>query len=150
MASPPDSQQRLRDAGLRVTAPRIAVLEALDEAEDHITAEQVRQSVLARLGSVSVQTVYDILSALTAAGLVRCLESPGHPGRFETRVGDNHHHFICRACGKTIDIDCATGETPCLTPQALPSGFLADEAEVTYWGTCSDCGDRAGVPVLRT
>jgi len=141
-----DSQQRLRDAGLRVTAPRIAVLEALDEADGHVTAEQVRQSVLARLGSVSVQTVYDILSALTRVGLVRCLETPGHPARFETRVGDNHHHFICRTCGKTIDIDCATGEAPCLTPQALPSGFLADEAEVTYWGTCSICRDLTARP----
>jgi Fe2+ or Zn2+ uptake regulation protein len=141
MTGSPDSQQRLRDAGLRVTAPRIAVLEALDEADGHVTAEQVRQSVLARLGSVSVQTVYDILSALTRVGLVRCLETPGHPARFETRVGDNHHHFICRTCGKTIDIDCATGEAPCLTPQALPSGFLADEAEVTYWGICAICRD---------
>ena len=141
MLSRPDNQQRLRDAGLRVTSPRIAVLEALDDADEHITAEQVRQAVLARLGSVSVQAVYDILSALTTAGLVRCLETPGHPARFETRVGDNHHHFICRACGRTIDIDCATGETPCLTPSALPSGFTAIEAEVTYWGTCSNCAN---------
>jgi Fur family transcriptional regulator, stress-responsive regulator len=138
-----DNQQRLRDAGLRVTSPRIAVLEALDDAGGHITAEQVRQAALARLGSVSVQAVYDILGALTAAGLIRCLETPGHPARFEARVGDNHHHFICRACGRTIDIDCATGEAPCLTPSALPSGFTATEAEVTYWGTCSNCGDSA-------
>lgn len=137
MLSRPDSPQRLREAGLRVTAPRIAVHEALDSADGHITADQVRQAVLARLGSVSVQTIYDILNALTAAGLVRCLETPGHPARFETRVGDNHHHFICRTCGTTIDIDCATGEAPCLTPQGLPTGFRADEAEVTYWGTCS-------------
>lgn len=135
----PDSAQRLREAGLRVTSPRIAVLEALDHADGHVTAEQVRQQVLARLGSVSVQTIYDILAALTRAGLVRCLESPGHPSRFETRVGDNHHHFICRNCGRTIDIDCATGEAPCLTPSALPAGFEADEAEVTYWGACSGC-----------
>jgi Fur family ferric uptake transcriptional regulator len=140
VASPPDYPQQLRDVGLRVTSPRIAVLEALDEADGHVTAEQVRQAVLTRLGSVSVQTIYDILAALAAAGLVRCLETPGHPARFETRVGDNHHHFICRSCGNTIDIDCATGETPCLTPSALPTGFQADEAEVTYWGTCSDCG----------
>src|SRR6266581_32165 len=126
MASPPDSQQRLRAAGLRVTAPRIAVLEALDRAEGDITADQVMQAVLARLGSVSFQTIYDILSALTAAGLVRCLETPGHPARFETRVGDNHHHFICRACGKTIDVDCSIGEAPCLTPNTLPEGFAAD------------------------
>ena len=140
MAGQPDYPRRLRDVGLRVTSPRIAVLAALDESAGHITAEQVRQAVLTRLGSVSVQTIYDILSALAAAGLVRCLETPGHPARFETRVGDNHHHFICRSCGNTIDIDCATGETPCLTPSALPAGFQADEAEVTYWGTCSDCG----------
>lgn len=139
MTSLQDSQQRLRQAGLRVTSPRIAVLEALDEVDGHVTAEQVRQAVLARLGSVSVQTIYDILSALTAAGLVRCLETPGHPARYETRVGDNHHHFICRGCGKTIDIDCAVGEKPCLTPRGLPGGFRADEAEVTYWGLCSLC-----------
>ncbi len=137
MLGRPDSPQRLSEAGLRVTAPRIAVHEALDSADGHITADQVRQAVLARLGSVSVQTIYDILYALAAAGLVRCLETPGHPARFETRVGDNHHHFICRTCGTTIDIDCATGEAPCLTPQGLPTGFRADEAEVTYWGTCS-------------
>ncbi len=117
------------------------MLEALDDAGEHVTAEQVRQAVLARLGSVSVQAIYDILAALTTAGLVRCLETPGHPARFETRVGDNHHHFICRACGRTIDIDCATGEVPCLTPSALPSGFTATEAEVTYWGTCPNCAD---------
>jgi Fur family transcriptional regulator, stress-responsive regulator len=134
-----DSRLRLRAAGLRVTSPRIAVLEALDEADGHVTAEQVRQAVLARLGSVSVQTIYDTLAALTSAGLVRCLETPGHPARFETRVGDNHHHFICRTCGRTIDIDCAVGEAPCLTPRALPDGFHADEAEVTYWGICSNC-----------
>jgi len=139
----PDNQQRLRDAGLRVTSPRIAVLDALDDAGGHITAEQIRQAVLARLGSVSVQAIYDILAALTTAGLIRCLETPGHPARFETRVGDNHHHFMCRACGRTIDIDCATGEAPCLTPSALPSGFTATEAEVTYWGTCSNCADSA-------
>ena len=139
MAIRPDYQQRLREAGLRVTSPRLAVLEALDDADGHITADQVRQAVLERLGSVSVQTIYDILSALTAAGLVRCLETPGHPARFETRVGDNHHHFICRSCGQTIDVDCAVGEKPCLTPLALPFGFMADEAEVTYWGTCTDC-----------
>jgi len=151
-----DSQQRLREAGLRVTSPRIAVLEALDNVDGHVTAEQVRQAVLTRLGSVSVQTIYDILAALTAAGLVRCLETPGHPARFETRVGDNHHHFICRSCGRTIDIDCAVGEAPCLSPQALPAGFAADEAEVTYWGSCSDCrmhasGDsRQGKQTQRT
>jgi Fe2+ or Zn2+ uptake regulation protein len=135
----PDSQERLRTAGLRVTSPRIAVLEALDSLDGHVTAEQVRRAVLARLGSVSVQTIYDVLSALTVAGLVRCIETPGQPARFETRVGDNHHHFICRTCGKTIDINCAVGEAPCLTPHALPPGFEAVEAEVTYWGSCSDC-----------
>ena len=134
-----NAESRLRDAELRVTSPCLAVLDVLDRTEGHATAEQVRQQVLARLGSVSVQTVYDVLAALTTAGLVRCIETPGHPARYENRVGDNHHHFVCRHCGMTIDIDCATGEAPCLTPQALPKGFAVDEAEVTYWGTCPDC-----------
>jgi Fur family ferric uptake transcriptional regulator len=130
---------RLRDAGLRVTATRVAVIEVLDRRPGHVTVDEVRQEVIGRLGSVSVQAVYDVLAALTTAGLVRCLETPGHPARYENRVGDNHHHFVCRTCGDTIDIDCATGEAPCLTPAALPNGFAVAEAEVTYWGTCAAC-----------
>lgn len=136
-------EQRLRTAGLRVTSARIAILDVLDAGPSHQTADDVRARVLDRLGSVSVQTVYDVLGAVTRAGLARCIETPGHSARYETRVGDNHHHFVCRRCGTTIDIDCATGEAPCLIPQGLPNGFLLDEAEVTYWGTCSDC---AGTP----
>jgi Fur family transcriptional regulator, stress-responsive regulator len=132
-------EARLRGAGLRVTAPRLAVLQVLDELADHVTAERVRQSVVERIGSVSLQAVYDILTVLTEAGLVRCLETPGHPARYESRVGDNHHHFVCRICGRTVDVESAVGETPCLTPKALPSGFTVLEAEVTYWGTCPDC-----------
>ena len=133
------TEQRLRAAGLRVTAARLAVLEVLDRRDGHATAEQVRRDALERLGSVSVQAVYDVLSALTLSGLVRCIETPGHPARYEKRVGDNHHHFVCRHCGDTIDVDCAVGEAPCLAPRALPAGFAVDEAEVTYWGTCDRC-----------
>ena len=136
----PSTETRLRGAGMRVTAPRLAVLEVLDRCNGHSTAEEVRRDVLARIGAVSVQAVYDVLSALTTAGLVRCIETPGHPARYENRVGDNHHHFVCRRCGGTVDIDCAVGEAPCLAPKALPSGFAVDEAEVTYWGTCAACG----------
>lgn len=133
------SRDRLVEAGLRVTAPRIAVLDALEAATGHVTADEVRHGVLDRIGSVSVQAVYDVLGALTGAGLIRCIETPGHPARYETRVGDNHHHFVCRQCGTTLDIDCSVGEAPCLLPHALPSGFEVDEAEVTYWGSCRDC-----------
>lgn len=139
-ATDPDrTAARLREAGLRVTAPRAAVLDVLGSRRDHFTAETVRQDVVDRIGKVSVQAVYDVLNALTESGLVRRIETPGHPARFEDRVGDNHHHFVCRVCGDTVDVDCATGEAPCLEPNALPQGFSVDEAEVTYWGTCSSC-----------
>lgn len=136
--------ERLRAAGLRVTAPRLAILDVLGRRNGHATAEEVRHDALTRIGSVSVQTVYDVLSALTVAGLVRCIETPGHPARYENRVGDNHHHFVCRRCGRTVDIDCAAGKAPCLTPKALPSGFAVDDAEVTYWGICARCGTSNG------
>lgn len=139
MASTAQPRDRLLGAGLRVTSPRLAVLEVLDSTNGHVTADDVRQAVLDRIGSVSVQAVYDVLGALTGAGLIRCIETPGHPARYEARVGDNHHHFVCRHCGNTLDIDCAVGEAPCLLPHALPGGFVVDEAEVTYWGTCRDC-----------
>lgn len=132
-------ETRLRAAGLRVTAPRLAVLAVIERRKGHSTADEIRRDVLARLGTVSVQAVYDVLAALTVAGLARCIETPGHPARYEKRVGDNHHHFVCRGCGDTIDVDCAAGKTPCLTPSALPRGFAVDEAEVTYWGTCARC-----------
>ncbi len=143
MTNVTSADQRLRQANLRVTAPRIAVLTALDRLNDHVTAEQVRQTAVELIGSVSLQAVYDILAALTSAGLTRCVETPGHPARYEARVGDNHHHFVCRRCGATIDIVCAVGAAPCLDPDGLPAGFAVDEAEVTYWGTCSACANRA-------
>jgi Fur family ferric uptake transcriptional regulator len=133
------AEERLRSAGMRVTAARIAVLDVLEAGPGHQTADIVRGHVVDRIGSISVQAVYDVLGALTAAGLARCIETPGHPARYEARVGDNHHHYVCRSCGTTLDIDCATGEAPCLVPQGLPRGFSLDEAEVTYWGTCADC-----------
>jgi Fe2+ or Zn2+ uptake regulation protein len=129
--------EQLREAGLRVTAPRIAVLAEVT-AVKHVTADQVATSVRARLGTISTQAVYDVLSALTRAGLVRRIEPAGSPARYETRVGDNHHHVTCRSCGAITDIDCVVGEPPCLSP-ADARGFVIDEAEVTFWGLCPNC-----------
>ncbi|MBK5228324.1 MAG: transcriptional repressor [Actinobacteria bacterium] len=128
---------RLKDAGLRVTAPRLAVLEAL-RALDHPSVDAVTEAVRERLGAVSTQAVYDILGAFTAAGFVRRIEPAGSPALFEGRVDDNHHHLICRVCGSVADVDCATGHAPCLTPSER-AGFLVDEAEVIYWGVCPSC-----------
>ena len=127
----------LRSAGLRVTATRLAVLEAV-AGRPHADAEHVVADVRAAIGTASVQAVYDILAAFTAAGLVRRIEPAGHPARYERRVGDNHHHLVCRGCGALEDVDCATGSAPCLTP-ASDHGFAVDEAEVTYWGLCPRC-----------
>ena len=132
-----DTAQMLRGADLRVTQPRLAVLDAL-AAQPHASAEAVRVAVRRRLESVSTQTVYDVLHALTTAGLVRCIEPAGSPARYELRVGDNHHHVVCRRCGDIADVDCAVGERPCLHASS-DSGFVIDEAEVTYWGTCPTC-----------
>ncbi len=127
----------LRSAGLRVTAPRLAVLAELRRGS-HRTADQLTAAVRARLGSVSVQAVYDVLAALTAAGLLRRIEPAGSAALYEARTGDNHHHIVCRACGAVADVDCVVGEPPCITP-ADASGFLIDEAEVTFWGICPSC-----------
>lgn len=127
----------LRDAGLRVTAPRLAVLTAVAE-HPHADADTVLSLAREQLGSVSVQAVYDVLHALTRAGLLNQIEPAGHPARFERRVGDNHHHVVCRACGAVADVDCATGHAPCLIPSS-DHGFSIDTAEVLYWGTCPDC-----------
>lgn len=142
MATPtsPDRAQlraRLKAAGMRVTAPRLAVLAWLTE-HPHTTADQVAGGVRDLLGSVSTQAVYDVLNACTAVGLVRRIEPAGHPARFETRTGDNHHHLVCRSCGRTEDVDCTVGVAPCLTP-AESAGYLVDEAEVVFWGLCPDC-----------
>ena len=132
-----DLAAAVRSAGLRVTAPRVAVLSEVTEGK-HVTADQVAQAVRDRDGTISTQAVYDVLGALTRAGLVRRIEPAGSPARYETRVGDNHHHVVCRSCGAITDVDCVIGEAPCLSP-ADASGFIIDEAEVTFWGLCPAC-----------
>ncbi|MFD4789284.1 Fur family transcriptional regulator [Streptomyces sp. NPDC058459] len=127
----------LRAAGLRVTAARVALLETV-RAGDHLGAEAVASQVRERVGHISVQAVYEALHALTAVGLIRRIEPAGSPARFEGRVGDNHHHAVCRSCGAVADVDCAVGHAPCLTASDN-RGFAIDEAEVVYWGICSDC-----------
>lgn len=127
----------LRGAGLRRTAPRIAVLTEL-AAHPHASAESVAAAARAQLGTVSTQAIYDVLHALTKAGLVRRIEPAGSPARYEARIGDNHHHIVCRRCGAIGDVDCAVGAAPCLDPSQT-HGYLVDEAEVTFWGLCTDC-----------
>ena len=126
-----------RGAGLRVTAARVALLETVRDG-DHLDAEAIAARVRDRIGHVSLQAVYEALHALTAAGLIRRIEPADSPVRFEGRVGDNHHHVVCRSCGAVADVDCAVGETPCLTASD-DHGFSIDEAEVVYWGLCPDC-----------
>ena len=131
----------LRDAGLRVTGPRVAVL-ATVVASPHLDADAIAAQVRGgELGKISTQAVYDVLHALVSAGLVRRLEPAGSPTRYEARVGDNHHHLVCRDCGRVVDVDCATGSAPCLDPSDA-AGFAVDEAEVTYWGRCPDCANE--------
>jgi Fur family ferric uptake transcriptional regulator len=139
--SSPDVSDQLRGAGMRVTAPRQSVLQWLVE-HPHATAEQIRNGVAQRLGSVSTQTVYDVLAACIAGGLVRRIEPAGHPARFERRTGDNHHHVVCRSCGHTEDVDCAVDVRPCLIPSD-DHGYRLDEAEVVFWGTCPSCQAQA-------
>ncbi|MGW5360521.1 Fur family transcriptional regulator [Actinopolymorpha pittospori] len=127
----------LRGAALRVTRPRIAVLTAVHD-HPHADTDSIIGTVRADLGEVSHQAVYDVLRALTTAGLVRRIQPLGSVARYEARVGDNHHHVVCRSCGSIADVDCAVGETPCLTA-ADDSGYVIDEAEVIYWGLCPDC-----------
>jgi Fur family ferric uptake transcriptional regulator len=136
----PDYADRLRAADLRVTRPRLAVLEAV-HAHPHADTETIFGSVRAALPDVSRQAVYDVLAALTAVGLVRRIQPSGSVARYESRVGDNHHHVVCRNCGVIADVDCAVGEAPCLTPSddGALDGFVLDEAEVIYWGLCPDC-----------
>lgn len=129
--------EQLRAAGLRVTAARLAVVRVL-ERRPHADAESIIAQVRAELGTVSPQTVYGVLQAFVEVGLVRRIEPAGSPGRYELRVGDNHHHIVCRSCGVTVDVDCVVGERPCLTPSET-HGYLLDEAEVTFWGLCPTC-----------
>jgi Fur family transcriptional regulator, stress-responsive regulator len=128
---------RLKAAGLRVTAPRVSVLDVLEDLPHH-DAESIAAVVRQRLGTVSTQAVYDVLHALTSAGLLRRIEPAGSPARYETRVGDNHHHVVCRRCGTMADVDCEKDVVPCLLPTA-DHGFEIDEAEITFWGMCPTC-----------
>jgi Fe2+ or Zn2+ uptake regulation protein len=137
MTASPSIAEELRGAGLRVTAARVALLETV-RSGDHLDAEAIAAGVRDRVGHVSLQAVYEALHALAAAGLIRRIEPAGSPTRYEGRVMDNHHHVVCRSCGAVADVDCATGEAPCLTASD-DHGFSIDEAEVVYWGLCPDC-----------
>ena len=132
-----DYAEQLRMADLRVTRPRVAVLDAV-YAHPHADTETIFEAVRTGLPEVSRQTVYDVLHALTAVGLVRRIQPSGSVARYESRIGDNHHHVVCRSCGTIADVDCAVGAAPCLTASDH-NGFVLDEAEVIYWGVCSDC-----------
>jgi Fur family ferric uptake transcriptional regulator len=132
-----DYEQMLRGAELRVTRPRLAVLDAV-HSHPHADTESILTAVRGELGEVSHQAVYDVLRALTANGLVRRIQPSGSLARYESRVGDNHHHVVCRSCGAIADVDCAVGEIPCLTASE-DNGFVIDEAEVVYWGLCPEC-----------
>lgn len=141
MSSTPAHADRLRAADLRVTRPRVAVLSAV-EVNAHADTDTIIRAVRQELPDVSHQAVYDSLNALTAVGLLRRIQPSGSVSRYESRVGDNHHHIVCRACGEISDVDCAVGDAPCLTPSdptGSLDGYLLDEAEVIYWGLCPDC-----------
>ena len=137
MPTAPDYEDMLRGAALRVTRPRLAVLAAVHD-HPHAETESIIGVVRTELGEVSTQAVYDVLRALTDAGLVRRIEPAGSVARYESRVADNHHHVVCRSCGAVADVDCAVGHTPCLTASG-DHGYSIDEAEVTYWGLCPTC-----------
>jgi Fur family ferric uptake transcriptional regulator len=135
------SDEQLRAVGLRVTRPRLAVLAEVAE-HPHADVDSIAVGARGRLGALSVQAVYDVLHALTNAGLLRRIEPAGSPARFEVQTGDNHHHLVCRGCGAIVDADCATGQAPCLHA-CDEAGYDVDEAEVTYWGLCPDCQTTA-------
>ncbi len=137
MPSTTDLEQLLRGSDLRVTRPRLAVLTAVHE-HPHADTDTIIGAAREQLGEVSTQAVYDVLRALTTAGLVRRIEPAGSVARYESRVADNHHHVVCRSCGAIADVDCAVGDVPCLTASD-DHGFVIDEAEVTYWGLCPSC-----------
>jgi Fur family ferric uptake transcriptional regulator len=139
-----DLPEELRERGLRITAARVAVYRAVAETPGHPDVEAVAARARELIGTLSTQAVYDTLHTLTRAGLLRRIEPAGSPARFETRVGDNHHHVVCRACGAAQDIDCVIGQAPCLTPDNA-GGFLVDEADVTFWGLCPACQQRTEI-----
>jgi Fur family ferric uptake transcriptional regulator len=132
-----DPADLLRQHGIQVTAQRLAVLRAVS-GRPHSTADGVADAVRGEIGAISIQSVYDALAVLVGEGLVRRIQPSGSPARFEARVGDNHHHLICRHCGRVVDVDCAVGAAPCLTAME-DRGYEIDEAEVVYWGRCPDC-----------
>ena len=132
-----DAAVLLRQRGIQVTAQRLAVLRAV-AGQPHITADGVAEVVRAAIGAISLQSVYDALGLLVDEGLLRRIQPAGSPARFEDRVGDNHHHLICRICGRVVDVDCAVGSAPCLTA-SNDEGYEIHEAEVAYWGHCPDC-----------
>ena len=135
--TPVDAAELLRQRGIQVTAQRVAVYQAVS-GHPHATAEEITTAARARIGSISRQSVYDALAVLLAEGLIRRIQPIGSPALFEDRVGDNHHHLICRDCGRVVDVDCAVGSAPCLTA-ADEQGYVIDEAEVAYWGRCPHC-----------
>jgi Fe2+ or Zn2+ uptake regulation protein len=140
-----DPASLLRERGVQVTAQRLAVLRAVS-GHPHATADGVAADVRANIGTISRQSVYDALALLVDVGLVRRIQPVGSPARFEDRVDDNHHHIICRDCGSLVDVDCAVGAAPCLTPKD-DFGYQIDEAEVAYWGRCPAC--QANTPRAR-
>lgn len=139
-----DPAALLKNAGLRVTRPRLAVIGAL-AAGPHASADDVFQAIARDLHGTSRQAVYNVLGDLADNGLAQRIEPAGSPARYELRVGDNHHHIVCTSCGAVADVDCAVGHAPCLAPNNT-AGFVIDEAEVTYWGTCADCQRRSQNP----
>lgn len=136
-----DPANLLRTQGVSVTAQRLAVMKAVS-TRPHSTADEVAEEARASIGTISKQAVYDTLGLLAQKSLIRRIQPSGSPALYEDRVGDNHHHAICRSCGTTVDVDCAVGKRPCLTAHDA-SGFKIDEAEVIYWGTCPDCQKKA-------
>jgi Fur family ferric uptake transcriptional regulator len=141
---PTDPADLLRQCGIQVTAQRLAVLRAVS-GRPHTTADAVGDAVRAQIGAISLQSVYDALGVLVAEGLIRRIQPAGSPARFEDRVGDNHHHLICRICGRVVDVDCAVGSAACLTASD-DMGYEIDEAEVAYWGRCPDCVAQSRSP----
>ena len=139
----PTASARLRAAGLRVTKQRVAILDVLQDAQplhEHLTVAAIAQRARPLAGSMSLQTAYDCLDALTEACLLRAIEPAGHPVRYEARVADGHHHLVCRRCGELTDVDDVIGVDACLTPQ-MTAGFVVDTTEVTFWGLCPACAD---------
>jgi Fe2+ or Zn2+ uptake regulation protein len=140
-----DPSALLRQRGLRITAQRLAVLRVVSDTP-HVTADFVAGTVRGELGTISIQAVYDALATLTTSGLLRRIQPAGSPARYEARVGDNHHHLVCRVCERMVDVDCAVGDPPCLTA-GEDFGYEIDEAEIIFWGRCPEC--VAAAPALR-